>query len=103
MIGYIIVGAICLFVGIYLGNKEFREKTNTQLKSLANKMQQKTEKTEDATLKDRTQKTYVIKATPKAVKPTKQELPVDLSTLSKDELIEVLKNSDVKVVSKGGN
>jgi len=37
------------------------------------------------------------------VKPTKQELPVDLSTLSKDELIEVLKNSDVKVVSKGEN
>ena len=95
MLVYILVFAAGVFVGIYLGNKEFREKVNNGVKGMASKMQ-KADKTEDVTLKD---KKYVIK-TKSTTKPAQKELPIDLSTLSKDELIEVLKTSDVKVVTK---
>ena len=100
MLVYILVFVAGVFVGIYLGNKEFREKVNNGVKGMASKMQ-KADKTEDVTLKERT--TTIKVTTPKTSKSSKNELPQDLSKLSKDELIEVLKTSDVKVVSKGEN
>ena len=100
MIGYVIVGAVCLFLGYYGGNVIFRAKFNAGVRTLVEKMQ-KVQKTEDVTLKERT--TTIKVTTPKTSKSSKNELPQDLSKLSKDELIEVLKTSDVKVVSKGEN
>jgi hypothetical protein len=98
MIGYVIVGAICLFLGYYGGNVIFRAKFNAGIRVLVEKMQ-KVQKTEDVTLKERT--TTIKVTTPKTSKSSKKELPQDLSKLSKEELMEVLKNSDVKVVNKG--
>jgi len=93
MIGYILVLLAGIFIGVYLGNKIFREKFNAGVKTLANKMQQKP-------AEKPVKKIEVV--TPKVIvpKPTNNQLPQDLSTLSKEELVKLLKNNHVTVVNK---